>query len=165
MMLKLLLGPRTVHQPIRMTARSRRGSRGWSYKHLPVLTYSTPGTEWDFQGSVGVQRILHAIGSPIIMEICYRLRVRQMAPEHVIMMTQLMPESGPTVREEILFPFWSKRADGESLRESRSRRPQMAGQMEKNEIPCRGSHLPKLWGLLTPACPPPACRHTFQEAV
>ena len=28
------------------------------------------------------------------------------------MMTQLMPESGPTVREEILFPFWSKRADG-----------------------------------------------------
>ena len=40
----------------------------------------------------------------------------------------------------------------------------MAVQMEKNEILCRGSHLPKLWGL-TPAHPAPACRHTFQEVV
>lgn len=79
------------------------------------------------------------------------------------MMTQLIPESGPTVCEEILFPFWSKRADGESLSESRSPRPLMAVPMETNEIPCRRLPSPKPWGL-TPAWPAPAGVHVFQEA-
>lgn len=73
------------------------------------------GTSGQFGGIDGkyVSNIpLHIIGSPIIMELCYSLWFRQVAFESCDMVTQLMTESGPTVCEEILFPFWSKWADG-----------------------------------------------------
>lgn len=80
-------------------------------------------------------------------------------------LTQPVPESGPTVCEEALLPFWSERADGWSLRESPSLRPQMAAQMEKNEIPVQeASHLLKPWAP-TPARPAPVRALTCQEAV
>lgn len=51
------------------------------------------------------------MGSLIIMEIYYSVWVRTGGRGTYDRMTQLMPESGPTVCEEIL-PFWSKWADG-----------------------------------------------------
>lgn len=89
---------------------------------------------------------LHVMGSLIIMEIYYSVWVRTGGCGTCDRMTQLMPESGPTVCEEILLPFWSKWADGQSLCESRSPRPQMVVQMEKNEIPCRRRPPPQTVG-------------------
>lgn len=100
---------------------------------------------------------LPVIGSPVIMELCYGLWDRQVAPKHVIQMTQLMPESGPSLCKEILFPFWSKWADGQSLCESQSLGPQVTVQMEKNEIPCRRLSSPQTVG--SDPCPGHTCRN------
>ncbi|KAI5178909.1 G-Protein Coupled Bile Acid Receptor 1 [Manis pentadactyla] len=91
------------------------------------------------------------------MELCYGLWDRQVAPKHVIQMTQLMPESGPSLCKEILFPFWSKWADGQSLCESQSLGPQVTVQMEKNEIPCRRLSSPQTVG--SDPCPGHTCRN------